>query len=198
MRVCTRVLVSHDILVDSLWGLAAYQFTQSGLRLSKCFVTSDIDNNNSEQSRRVTSTCDTAMGKPELKAPPVASPVVHQTADARLDTKPFAFTLDDLVIGGAVGQGSFGTVYKARLRFSTTLFALKIIPIANKPQKDVNVFILQSALCTRSPLTIFLCSHLPQVLMREIDILTRLDHPNIIHMHATFRTAEQVSRLFNT
>ena len=62
-----------------------------------------------------------------------------------------------------LGQGSFGTVYLVKHKLLNNLFAMKVIKKTNKSEKD-------------------------EVLMNEINILRKLDHPNIVKINDFYTT----------
>jgi calcium-dependent protein kinase len=65
-----------------------------------------------------------------------------------------------------LGQGSFGTVYLVKHKLLNNLFAMKVIKKSNKNEKD-------------------------DVLMNEINILRKMDHPNIVKIHDFYTTASE-------
>ncbi|XP_055487662.1 LOW QUALITY PROTEIN: serine/threonine-protein kinase 36-like, partial [Leucoraja erinacea] len=67
-----------------------------------------------------------------------------------------------------IGQGSFGTVYKGRKKFSGQVVALKFIAKRGRSEREL------------------------RSLQREIDIMHGLRHPNIIQMLDSFQTPTQV------
>ena len=71
--------------------------------------------------------------------------------------------LNDFIVGGALGKGRFGLVYKAKEINSNQTIALKMM--------DKNI-ILQYQLIN--------------LVKTEIEIQTRLNHPNIIKMYGYF------------
>ena len=62
-----------------------------------------------------------------------------------------------------LGQGSFGTVYLVKHKLLNNFFAMKIIKKTNKNEKD-------------------------DVIMNEINILRKMDHPNIVKIHDFYMT----------
>ncbi|XP_035187121.1 serine/threonine-protein kinase 36 isoform X2 [Oxyura jamaicensis] len=68
----------------------------------------------------------------------------------------------------AVGEGSFGRVYKGRRRHSAQVVALKFIPKVGRSEKEL------------------------KNLQREIEIMRGLRHPNIIQMLDSFETDKEV------
>jgi len=67
-----------------------------------------------------------------------------------------------------IGEGSFGRVYKGRLRFSGHIVAMKFISKSGRGEKEINS------------------------LKRELNIMKDLKHPNIICMHDSFETKDEV------
>ncbi len=65
-----------------------------------------------------------------------------------------------------IGEGSFGRVYKGRRRYTGHVIALKFISKHGKSETDL------------------------RKLRREIEILSKLDHPNIILLLDTFETSK--------
>ena len=65
-----------------------------------------------------------------------------------------------------LGQGSFGTVYLVKHKLLNNFFAMKVIKKTNKSEKD-------------------------EVLMNEINILRKLDHPNIVKIHDFYTTPSE-------
>ena len=65
-----------------------------------------------------------------------------------------------------LGQGSFGTVYLVKHKILNNFFAMKVIKKTNKSDKD-------------------------DVLMNEINILRKMDHPNIVKIHDFYITATE-------
>eukprot|EP00911_Craspedida_sp_UC1_P002212 UC1_evm4s1688 len=92
---------------------------------------------------------------PDFEAPP---PATSATA-SRLD----AFQVLEMI-----GEGSFGTVYKGRRRYTADIVALKFIARTGRTEKEV------------------------KALQREVDIMAQLVHPNIVRMLETFEAAGQV------
>uniref|UniRef100_A0A8B9DH38 non-specific serine/threonine protein kinase n=1 Tax=Anser cygnoides TaxID=8845 RepID=A0A8B9DH38_ANSCY len=68
----------------------------------------------------------------------------------------------------AVGEGSFGRVYKGRRRHSARVVALKFIPKVGRSEKEL------------------------KNLQREIEIMRGLRHPNIVQMLDSFETDKEV------
>ena len=105
---------------------------------------------------------------------------IHQSAAACRDAasagSPCAaaaatrrFTIDDFDVGRRpIGQGKFGTVFRVRERASRRILVLKVISKRAILDEDVK----------------------PQ-LQREVEVHTRLVHPNICRMYAYFTDAEQ-------
>jgi calcium-dependent protein kinase len=62
-----------------------------------------------------------------------------------------------------LGQGSFGTVYLVKHKLLNTYFAMKVIKKTNKTEKD-------------------------EILMNEINILRKMDHPNIVKINDFYIT----------
>merc|ERR1712131_64195 len=67
-----------------------------------------------------------------------------------------------------IGEGSFGRVYRGRRRYSGHTWALKFISKNNRSKKEINS------------------------LKRELNIMKDLKHPNIICMHDSFETKDEV------
>ncbi|NXU36968.1 STK36 kinase, partial [Drymodes brunneopygia] len=67
-----------------------------------------------------------------------------------------------------IGEGSFGRVYKGRRKHSAQVVALKFIPKVGRSEKEL------------------------KNLLREIEIVRDLHHPNIIQMLDSFETAKEV------
>ena len=65
-----------------------------------------------------------------------------------------------------LGQGSFGTVYLVKHKILNNFFAMKVIKKINKSDKD-------------------------DVLMNEINILRKMDHPNIVKIHDFYITSTE-------
>lgn len=79
------------------------------------------------------------------------------------------FTVDDFEVGRRpIGQGKFGTVFRVRERASRRILVLKVINKRAILDEDVK----------------------PQ-LQREVEVHTRLVHPNIVRMFAYFTDLEQ-------
>ncbi|XP_068543305.1 serine/threonine-protein kinase 36 isoform X5 [Anas acuta] len=69
---------------------------------------------------------------------------------------------------GAVGGGSFGTVYKARRRHSAQVVAMKFIPKVGRSRQEL------------------------RSLRREMEVMRGLRHPNIVRMLDSFETEQEV------
>uniref|UniRef100_A0A8B9R4M6 non-specific serine/threonine protein kinase n=1 Tax=Anas platyrhynchos TaxID=8839 RepID=A0A8B9R4M6_ANAPL len=69
---------------------------------------------------------------------------------------------------GAVGGGSFGTVYKARRRHSAQVVAMKFIPKLGRSRQEL------------------------RSLRREMEVMRGLRHPNIVRMLDSFETEQEV------
>ncbi|KAM9189314.1 serine/threonine-protein kinase 36 isoform 2-T2 [Mergus octosetaceus] len=69
---------------------------------------------------------------------------------------------------GAVGGGSFGTVYKARRRHSAQVVAMKFIPKVGRSRQEL------------------------RSLRREMEVMRGLRHPNIVRMLDSFETDQEV------
>ena len=96
------------------------------------------------------------------------------------DTSPNKVTLDTnlLVSKGTnsiksnykkvkvLGQGSFGTVYLVKHKLLNSSFAMKVIKKTNKSDKD-------------------------DIIMNEINILRKMDHPNIVKIHDFYVTQNE-------
>lgn len=76
--------------------------------------------------------------------------------------------MDEYKIIRAIGQGSYGTVYKAVTKNSAQVVALKVITKREKNQKDI------------------------QNLRQEFEIQRKLCHPNIIRMLDSFETDDDI------
>ena len=77
--------------------------------------------------------------------------------------------LADFEIGSALGQGRFGRVYAAKYRPTGVKVALKVL--FKKPLKEAG------------------CVH---QLRREVEVQSRLQHPNILRLFGTFHDATKV------
>ena len=75
--------------------------------------------------------------------------------------------MDKYVVLEMIGEGSFGRVYKGRRRYTGTIVALKFISKRGKSEKEL------------------------QNLRGEIEILSKLDHANIILMLHSFETSQE-------
>ncbi|XP_077449174.1 serine/threonine-protein kinase 36 [Stigmatopora argus] len=67
-----------------------------------------------------------------------------------------------------VGEGSFGRVYKGMMKFTGQVVALKFIPKTGRSKKEL------------------------QSLKKEIDIMSNLQHPNIVKLFDSFETETEV------
>uniref|UniRef100_A0A1B6D4B8 non-specific serine/threonine protein kinase n=2 Tax=Clastoptera arizonana TaxID=38151 RepID=A0A1B6D4B8_9HEMI len=76
--------------------------------------------------------------------------------------------MDKYEVVGLVGEGSFGRVFKANIRESKEIVALKVIRKCGRTQKEI--------LSLRS----------------ECEIQRQLNHPNIIHMIDSFETESEI------
>ena len=65
-----------------------------------------------------------------------------------------------------LGQGSFGTVFLVKHKLLNNFFAMKVIKKVNKNEKD-------------------------DVIMNEINILRKMDHPNIVKIHDFYTTSTE-------
>ena len=71
-----------------------------------------------------------------------------------------------------IGKGSYGTVYEARKDNSNDKLAVKMIPVVNMEQK------------------------LLDLIEMEIDLLQKIDHPNIIKLYEVKRTKNNYYLVF--
>ncbi|GAB5370369.1 hypothetical protein AAMO2058_001486800 [Amorphochlora amoebiformis] len=76
--------------------------------------------------------------------------------------------MENYVITELIGEGSFGKVYKGRRRFTGKAVAMKFIVKLGKKEKDL------------------------QALLSEVEILQKLQHPNIIQMLDVFETKSEI------
>eukprot|EP01132_Coremiostelium_polycephalum_P005629 gene5629-7004_t len=74
--------------------------------------------------------------------------------------------IQDYHILELVGEGSFGKVYKCRKKYTSQIFAIKVISKKGKLEKDI------------------------KGLRQEINILRTLSHPNIIHLFDAIETKD--------
>ncbi|KAL4188101.1 hypothetical protein AMTRI_Chr09g42420 [Amborella trichopoda] len=85
------------------------------------------------------------------------------------DEKSKEWTLEDFEIGKPLGRGKFGSVYLARERKSKYIVALKILYKVQIRRHQ-----------------------LEHQLMREIEIQSRLHHPNILRLYGYFHDEERI------
>nr|XP_009859511.1 serine/threonine-protein kinase 36-like [Ciona intestinalis] len=76
--------------------------------------------------------------------------------------------MDNYQVLELIGEGSFGKVYKGRKKYTGSTVALKFIPKAGKSDKDL------------------------RNLRKEIEIMSDLQHPNIIQLLDNFETEQEV------
>jgi len=72
--------------------------------------------------------------------------------------------MENYVLQSQIGEGSFGRVFKARRKFTGRMVAIKMISKMDRTQEDLISF------------------------KREISILRKMDHPNIMHLLDIFET----------
>jgi fused-like protein len=82
--------------------------------------------------------------------------------------KPLQSALADYCVLELIGEGSFGKVYKARRRFTGQVVAIKFIMKLGKSEREL------------------------RSLRQEIEILSRLEHPNIVRVLGDFETPSEL------
>lgn len=88
------------------------------------------------------------------------TPLVQESPEPTISTSPRGFEVDDFILGKALGRGKFGNVFHAKQKSTGVPVALKML---FKVQ-------LQAANCVYT-------------LRREVEIQSRLQHPNIVHLY---------------
>lgn len=79
------------------------------------------------------------------------------------DFDPTLYNIDDFEIGRPLGRGRYGKVYLAKLKKNNFIVALKVM---NKEKVKMDSYIKQ--------------------IRREMEIQSRLNHPNILQMYGYF------------
>jgi aurora kinase len=98
--------------------------------------------------------------------------------------------LDDFSLGKPLGKGKFGNVYLAKQKKTNAPCALKVL-FKGQMQASNTVSMLRRYIPTHSLLTHYSLTHLLLVL-REVEIQSRLKHENIVQLYGYFHDSKSV------
>ena len=97
--------------------------------------------------------------------------MVEALADINVIKGPSRHYIRDYAVQELLGKGAFGNVYQVKKDTGETLYAIKELPLDAISEAASSTDAQQSA----------------SYLAREVDILTVLNHPNIIHYYESFK-----------
>eukprot|EP01038_Epipyxis_sp_PR26KG_P004663 gene4663-6551_t len=134
-------------------------------------LSANIDNSNSLPQTRI-------QRETPIKIMPQMSVVCSPTYEALNKENERHWFLDDFSLGKPLGKGKFGNVYLAKQKILSNNSTLS----SNNPPIALKVLFkqqMQAANCIN-------------MLRREVEIQSRLNHPNILHMYGYFHDVKNV------